>query len=290
MKNKFLKTLGIGALCLATTIGFVGCTTTDTNSPNSPAQSTTNENYVNANLTSLEAYQMYQTALSRYTNNSLTNPSDPTSARYWDNLEVTALMLLGQTTLCSVKLSVGKTDGYDTFVEYEDDASYTIYRMETEGPYTFYQKSGETGRYLISSSGLTNPLQNDETLFDFSNYWGTQLIVTPASFVKAEVNESNNYILHFTVTTAPQREDGWDDSKYYTDTAEYIIYINSAGNLTLYSSTITTEFSSAVTQEEKDEIGYEGAYNFTYSFDYNVPFNQTKIKALIQEVKNNAIN
>lgn len=287
MKNKFLKTLGIGALCLATSIGFVGCANSN-NSGNSPAQDQSNSGYVNANLTSLEAYQMYQTALNKYENNSLTNPSDQTSAKYWDNLEVTVSMSVGQTSLGSEKLSVGKTDGYDTYVEYESSNSYTVYRMETDGQYTVYQKNGETGKFSTSSFGLTSPLQSDETPFGLSNYIGEQLAVTPSSFVKAEVDESNNYILHFKASSQ-DKKDAWSSDKYYTIIDEYTIYINSAGNFTLFSVSESVEFSSTVTEEEKQSLeNYDKTLYLTYSFNYNKPFNATQASALIQGVKDNA--
>lgn len=291
MKNKFLKTLGIGALCLATSIGFVGCGNGNNNDNGSstPSQDQPNSGYVNANLTSLEAYQMYQTALNKYENNSLTNPSDPSSAKYWDNLEVTVSMLVGQTSLGSEKLSIGKTDGYDTYVEYGSSDSYTVYKMETDNQYTVYQKNGETGSYTTQPLYSDSLLQSDETPFSLSNSQFTVNELVASGFVKAEVDESNNYILYFKASSQ-DKKDAWSSDKYYTIIDEYTIYINSAGNFTLYKVNEAVEFSSAVTEEEKQSLSedYDKTLYLTYSFNYNKPFNATQASALIQEVKDNA--
>lgn len=290
MKNKFLKTLGIGALCLATSIGFVGCGNGNNNDNGGtpPSQDQPASGYTTANITSLEAYQMYQTALNKYENNSLTDPSNPASARYWDNLEVTVSLSEGQTPIDLMKLSVGQTDGHDTFVEYENSNSYTVFRMESEGQYTFYQKNGETDNYTNSIFGSTSPLQSDETIFGLSDSYVVVNPLVASGFVKAEVDASNNYILYFKVSSQ-DKKDSWSSNKYYTIIDEYTIYINSAGNFTLYNTVETVEFSSTVTEAEKESIGgYNKTGHITYSFNYNKPFNATQAKELIQTVKDNA--
>lgn len=229
---------------------------------------------------------MYQTALNKYKSNSLISPSDAT-ARYWDNLEVTVSMSSGQTSLGSGKFSVGKTDDYDTYVEYYDSNSYTVFRMETDGQYTFYQKNDETEKYTIGPT--SNPLQSDDTPFALSNpgYVVNELVAS--GFVKAEVDESNNYILYYKVSSQ-DKKDSWTSDKYYKIIDEYTIYINSAGNFTLYNISESVEFSSTVTDEEKQSANenYDKTLYFTYSFNYNKPFDATQAKALIQEVKDNA--
>ncbi len=260
MKNKrnTLKILGVGALCLTTALGFVGC-----------GNKADKSDSKTANVSATEARTMYESALDKFVNNT---------DGYWDNLEL--IVTIDADSLGRYTLSTGVVDDVNTSVEYESESSYTIYQKDNETSQTIcYEKTGISS-YNKKIEGAN--LVMNESIFAYIKYAN----ISAETFKSAKFDSNNNYVLTF-VSSNEDSEEGWSEGKTYTLTTTYEICINSQNEFVRanYKAEITG-YSSAVTNEDKETME-NWEYEYKFEFNYNKAFDSNTVKAMLDEIKSN---
>lgn len=263
MKNKLLKTLGVGALCLTSALGLVACGKDDAPS------------YEKVEMTKAEAIQMYQTAYDAYRYDA--DGKGEFMGSFWAGfeLEVKAKMVFSDDSYSgTLKFQRGKVDGKETIVEYEDENYYHVYQTIDNDTCMMWQRSEEEGGDVRTTEGA-NVVWTDSMLELFADE-------NEDFFWEAKKDSNNNYIL--TYINIEDKASGDDPTQTWKEITTHEYYINSNGRFT--KCVVREEYGNfkGMSAEEIAEMDYSGTYTFT--FNSSKKFDETWVKGLITNVEN----
>lgn len=267
MKNKFLKTLGVSALCLTSAFGLVAC-----------GGKTDENNYQKVDMTKAEAIQMYQTAYDAYRYDA--DGKGEFMGSFWAGFELEVEVKLDfsdEPVKYTLKFQRGKVDGKETVVEYENENWYHVYQTIDNETCMMWQRSDEGGDVKTTESADIVWTDSDLTLFADEN---------EDFFWEAKKDSNNNYIL--TYINIEDKVSGDDPTKTWKEITTHEYYINSNGRFTKCVVREETGNFKGMSAEEIADTDYSGTYTFT--FNSNKKFDETWVKGLMTNVEERADN
>lgn len=267
MKNKLLKTLGVGALCLTSALGLVACGKDDVPS------------YEKVEMTKAEAIQMYQKAYDAYRYDE--DDKGNFMGSFWAGfeLEVKAEMVFSDSSFSdTLRFQRGKVDGKETIVEYEDENYYHIYQTIDNETCMMWQRSEEEGGD-VKTTESADIVWTDSMLELFADE-------NEDFFWEAKKDSNNNYIL--TYINISDEADGDDPAKTWKEITTHEYYINSNGRFTKCVVREENGNFKGMSAEEIAEMDYSGTYTFT--FNSSKKFDETWVKGLMTNVEERAKN